>query len=110
MRGLDPAVGKRKSSPGRLGLHTHTASTQQLSRLWGSMVCRSTKLERSCPGPDATGSQQAGKPLRQGGEGKDSMGTSDSKPASAFAELCNNKKKTAFKYFIKEEIMLDLPL
>lgn len=40
MRGLDPALGKQKSSLGRLGLHTHTASTQQLSRLWGRVVCK----------------------------------------------------------------------
>lgn len=50
---------------------------------------------------------QAGKPSRQR-EVEASVGTSDSKPATAFTELCNEKE--VFKYFMKEEIVLDLPL
>lgn len=86
MRGLDPALGKQKSSLGRLGLHTLPAPSSSAGFGEGWFA----KLERNCQGPDATGSQQAGKPLRQGGDGKASMDTSDSKPASAFAELCND--------------------
>lgn len=50
------------------------------------------ELQRNCQEPSAAGSQQAGKPLMQGGEGEASVSTSDSKPGSAFAELCNKKK------------------
>lgn len=85
-------------------LHTHTAAAQQpLGKPFGF-----AELQRDCQEPGAAGSQQAGKPLMQGGEGEAPVGTSDSKPGRALAELCNEKK--AFKCFMEEEIVLDLPL